>query len=328
MTRNAFFLSLLAFACLPLACGDEFSNGGGNAPTTSNGGGAVTNSGAGAGGGGIGTGGMPNQGMCADGNYQVPTVPDGWQGPVMVWQQNSDETAPPCPTQGLQLDVFNGIDGGDVDCNCDCSDPNVSNCNAALTSYGLSNSCGSSGTLVATLVPNTCTAVTLNGTDYLSWEGRPACAPITNNTIPTPYWGGVIRACSLPTTDNMGTTCANPEDPFDNRMCVVHDGYQECPAGYPELAKVWDSFTDGRSCTDCSCGTTGTVCKGGVSFYGDTSCSAQAQLVLPGNGCEIAGGVAARYGAALDQNAACPPATTTPTGEIDLHNERVICCTN
>jgi hypothetical protein len=123
-----------------------------------------------------------------------------------------------------------------------------------------------------------------------------------------------------------GGVCVEPGE----KLCIHAAGTQTCPTDYPHATVVYESITDGRSCSACTCGAVGSVCKPTVGLF--AACIDQlATLTADGSCFDLpAGG-----------NALQVMATGTPTGghcavtgggqlsgTVDLGAATTVCCQN
>ena len=124
-------------------------------------------------------------------------------------------------------------------------------------------------------------------------------------TIVPAEWQGFGRACGdVPTTGkgcNLTQTCVpKPPAPYVGGICIkknANNGATTCPSGvslFKNQHTFFESFTDSRMCTGCSCGPDlGATCAGTYSVHSDlqintcnqfvTSWTAGTCVNLPGN---------------------------------------------
>lgn len=108
------------------------------------------------------------------------------------------------------------------------------------------------------------------------------CEPSPPSTLPLPEprWGEVAIACEG-LEDTGLSACADDEMcvPLADqgfRYCVHFEGNVNCPVGgYSERHVYFRTFTNTRTCAECTCGAVeGSSCTGTVTAYKDDACGA------------------------------------------------------
>lgn len=227
----------------------------------------------------------------------LPTLPDGWRGPTLLWTGASD-AVPTCPPEAPHVDYDGHADLVEQPatcpaCSCSapsgtCAPPEALIANAATCPPGLGVSqipfahpvdsscipvsslpagavCGTGPCLQSVTIP----PLTLVETGCTpSMEAPPAPAP--------PSWGTAARACSqdrLGWCTDIATVCA-PAPVAEFSMCLDTAGDQECPSDWPVKHIFYQGADDARSCAPCTCDApAGGSCSTYVSIYEDAACS-------------------------------------------------------
>lgn len=275
------------------------------------------------------SGGLPAcDGQCA------PEVPQGWQGPVVVY--DGADAAPPCPgeyPQVVHADQRAGLDEGAAVCDCDCDGVVGASCGAAtLREEG--NLCLAFVMDPDTYVlqPGACTLVNAPANDYsltppaLQTAGA-SCAPQATEAIDEPTWDRHVRSCGTAAGDACdGGTCF-PGVPAEHSMCIWVEGEAACPAGpWSQTLVSYADAIDGRDCTACTCGAPTGSC-GGDAYLTNNGCAGNAVLVdiMPANGCGDVG--SATHGMWVPEvDASCAPSGGTLTGEVAVGGAVTYCC--
>ncbi|MEZ4226920.1 MAG: hypothetical protein R3B13_38620 [Polyangiaceae bacterium] len=257
---------------------------------------------------------------CQSGYTCAPVVPAGWTGPVAVY--SGSNAAPDCLQSGgyqtVKLNANNGLLPGTVTCpTCTCDGSTGVSCEASLvfmTDGTCSGGpcwggdadqvkCGSApytdivvqNGIACDLIP---TLISSDGSGAKAvWMGPlrsvagGACTAgeTGSKTIPTPTWDKSVRACGdAPATGKgcgSGSCVPKPAAPFGSSVCIYQDGDHACPAPFSAKTLGHQSFTEGRDCSACTCGTPGTGCTGTLTLYTDDNCSQNVTAVAAPNTC-------------------------------------------
>ncbi len=237
----------------------------------------------------------------------IPSIPAGWEGPFEVYRG-------PAPVPSCSPNFFpsyqgsQGIDAGAAACSCTCGAATGVQCSPVTAAFYVS-SAGLSGCIPAAhctsvvLPTNQCVgginaaaqcSSLLGSTEMTVTGSQPdggSCAAMPTTTLPPVIWSTTTRACissiALAQVDcPVGSLCApKPALPFsDTTLCIAQSGDVPCPAGsYAARSVSYGSASDGRRCTDCSCGpVTGSSCSGhvDVSSANATPCSSGANTYI------------------------------------------------
>jgi hypothetical protein len=266
----------------------------------------------------------------------VPEVPSGWSGPVALYTGAPGGAAPACaaPYPTNAGEYFGDLDVGSLSCSCACDPATGISCTGNV---GLCYGSGVTFCVTACFSPITgpaagaaCTSVSPSGTHAQIIPPAPAahgsCAPRDAHTRVAPAWGTEAKACGGATTSpagcGAGETCAPTAGAAFADVCILTSGDVACPAsGYTEKQLFYESFTDSRTCSACSCGAATSTCGGHVDFV-NTACS-----ILHGRvtGCgEHGSGSRASYTPA--PSGTCPPSSSAMAGTVTRNGAITYCC--
>ncbi|MES1185266.1 MAG: hypothetical protein ABUL60_15755 [Myxococcales bacterium] len=285
---------------------------------------------------------------CGLGLVCTAGVPAGWLGPVAHWQGKAGTEQPDCPDGYADaVDLHAGLLAPDAECSCTCT-PKGQVCDkgadvSVFTDMGCKNECFHAS-------PLACTAVSgCDGSQGTVRADPPkpsgTCqAKVTTHVPDTVSWQYDARLCTLETAEpgsctGDGELCTpTPGAPYASQLCVfriVPEGQElpECPSEYPHAREpLYESFTDERGCSSCSCtGLIGGSCAGTLTL-GTTgqSCGTGFEYKL-GSGCLSFG--FATPPVQLDAEYTLMPATcgiardTEPTGgALPSGSATVVCC--
>lgn len=279
---------------------------------------------------------------CAHSCVALP--PGDWQGPAAVLHDAPDDPAPDCTGDFTEVSdpVFANLDAPAAMCSCDCDDPEGASCSqVTVTRYSDS---GCDDAMPTDWTFGTSCYNTITGAMNLYWQATStidagSCAPNPNFVVPEASWGDRITACSIGSLDPVGcdpgdACVATPAAPYDGRMCIWHDGDQQCPAdiGYDVRTVYYGDFADDRDCEACECGDVEGSCDGSVYLFNPSSCSGTPiQTLSVGGSCLIAiQGVESAdvtaAGLTPDASASCSPSDSQATGQAEGIDPVTFCC--
>ena len=264
-------------------------------------------------------GGEPDGGdnlACVSGTVCVPSVPTGWSGPVVVGE---DPMGPPaCPAEYPETILLTqrGLVAPPADCNCGCL---VASAKCSLfsenteTFYVPASSCDDPPS------PNDCLSAVIDAT----------CSVDPSTTVPPLRWETQARVCegAGPQDACDGGECfATPSD--FGPICIIQNGDQPCPGGFPERNVYFGDASDARDCATCGCSVTGGQCEieievCSVGFFSRTLMSGDIPFCLPDPG--DGDGVSLLLQTFTAQPA-CTPTAGTPTGEAAPESPVTVCC--
>jgi hypothetical protein len=171
------------------------------------------------------------------------------------------------------------------------------------------------------------------------------CEPVQHD-VPragSPTWGTFARACL---GNGFTAACPDPSDycaptseppPEGFSQCVHHDGDQTCPPGYPNKHVFYNSATDLRECTGCTCGDPkGGTCSMTVDLYRGDMCLPGFPNYIgtyPVNSTQSmchsfpAGLLQSKWGAPLGYTpGSCEARGGEPVGHVELLGPSTFCC--
>jgi hypothetical protein len=124
-----------------------------------------------------------------------------------------------------------------------------------------------------------------------------------------------------------------------NTFCVVQAGSVGCPPVYQTQYIFYGGFTEGRSCSACSCGAPdGGTCKDSanakVNFYDDPSCTTLDEsdnlpascLGLNGPGGDLGANLPNAPSMTIASPGSCTPNGGQPTGSPTPATPTTLCC--
>lgn len=272
---------------------------------------------------------------CDDGSVCADPAPDGWSGPVAMWTGGG---APPtCEGNwaGASLDLYDGLDAQAPVCTCACNPAAGQTCPPLEMHYFGQTNCNGAFT-VADLAPGCASVPGYAALEaYLRAPEGGSCATDAGKDIPTAAWSTGMRLCGY--SGNVAPGCpsplgcvARPQAPF-GAVCVYSSASKPCPPAYPNRTVLYQSHTDTRDCSSCSCGAVdGGVCTGGSgNAYPDTSCTSSNGPFGPG-ACVVPGvAINGVYGAtspSIGAPGTCAPSGGLPTGSAAATQPVTVCC--
>jgi hypothetical protein len=164
----------------------------------------------------------------------------------------------------------------------------------------------------------------------------------TASQTPKPFSVAVSKvgiACGQTSEAPIGQGCSSGQvcmpkvqAPYQEGLCVKMPGEVACPALFPNQHIYYDTFTDGRSCSSCSCGNpAGASCSAKIQFFTDSACSTNALLAeVPTGSCkDISGNPAVVGRKAIGTTispGSCAPSGGQVGGTVDPVGPTTFCC--
>jgi hypothetical protein len=181
----------------------------------------------------------------------VPTVPNGWQGPIAV----SRGGAASCPVGYPYYfgDVNQNLQPGATNCSCGCF---INQAACVLVS-------SDTGTNIH---PVQCESG-FTDDDCITVLPDVTCATTHTENISPSTWGTVERTCgnAVSTGTCTGGSCYPSSGNFG--LCISQAGDVQCPSEFPARSLYFTSIDDRRSCLPCTC-----------ELQGDQACHAQMEI--------------------------------------------------
>jgi hypothetical protein len=133
----------------------------------------------------------------------------------------------------------------------------------------------------------------------------------------------------IPSPCGDGKACvASPEG--DQHLCIMKLGDAACPAAtYTQKFVTHDGFTDGRTCSSCTCGQpVGITCGGVVELFDATDCmNAPFDTLVVNTPCkDLSGTLIASYRYVPDIDGGCQPSSSSSQGSAIATDTRTFCC--
>jgi hypothetical protein len=277
-------------------------------------------------------------------------APTGWSGPLVLYQGPSATSPPLCPQSSYPTMVaqYQGsLDEGTPNCTCTCGAAEGIQCtgSAGLCYAGsLPQSCVEVCTSMTLLPPGMCVSIPMGNGAAKMEVNIPAptsagsCSPMSTSTIPMPAFGTAAQLCGGATMTTMGCgtgdVCVPAASGSYSSICVVMPGDVACPdTFYATKNTFYTSFTDGRSCTACTCGAANSECSGTVTFQHSSSgpCALPSQSIEDGT--FPAPACAGNYPMGFDSGTyvATPSGTCMPmggqlAGTVTTNGAATVCC--
>ena len=225
---------------------------------------------------------------CAAHGYQcAPTVPEGWQGPYVLY--TGTDAAPNCPAEFPDRIAEGGVTATApaASCpSCSCGSPQDAVCVAKFTKYYTAGWGCSGGSVkyVNKVLGASCTELASLPSDWphrTRFSGhsvQATCAPKTsgNASVGKVQWAPNRALCggaSVGAGCGTKSACVPPAPaPYSAKVCVARDGDQACPSPFLLAFQLYTGVDDTRGCTACGCAVGGS-CTANVSMDNNSSCS-------------------------------------------------------
>lgn len=238
----------------------------------------------------------------------VPPVPEGFQGPLAIYEAPGTPALPDCNAKFTPAyDVAANPDGPPGGCSCACEPQGQYTCaNPVLTLFTDATCNTPCGPIGGQPVPakngNTCLAIDRGSCPTTTYEklsdAKPSGAPCVPKTVdpPAPFkWGGSARLCSaisgiVTASCPPGKIAAPaPELPFNaGNLCIASSSQDVCPPDYPAKRTFYDpkQLVDERSCKACSCSEPKGACGGSFLGSDKSDCTGGTRVVpVPSTAC-------------------------------------------
>jgi len=299
--------------------------------------------------------------LCPPGTC-APQNPQSWEGPVALYY-GPDFEAPSCPDTAPTL-VFEGWPEPDpIPCEtCSC-EPSVGTCSLPTTWTVNSAACSGGGVNTPFNAPTnwdgTCTAniaiqegktcggVPCVGSLTISPPviEEPPCTPHGNgDPLPGPAHftaGDAFRPFGRACTGAPWPACGQQQDkacvpkPPSFETCIMREGDEPCPEGWPIKHLLYGEVNDQRQCSACTCSApSGGSCTAFAAVHGDATCSTLQGSLVVTTGQEpkcldltIGAGLAAKSATLLTyEPSTCTPEGGQAVGDLVLLDARTFCC--
>ncbi len=252
----------------------------------------------------------------------VPAVPNGWQGPVAIWEGGGSESPPSCADSQYPVVQFQQLFAGPTTppatCpTCDCTGTPTADASSCTTRVQLSDAADCSGSqqmlgpdgLPGFVVTTDCTVVPVSSqfspqTAFFTTPTAQSdvCVPQSKNqaVFPPTTYDKALRACGAPELTPAGcsagqqTCLPRPQGGYSPAICVFQAGDSvDCPGPF-DVKFTYYRYQDNRQCSACSCIPAGISCDSVSSteqsyvgsYDADSSClSTPFQIVSQSTGC-------------------------------------------
>jgi hypothetical protein len=303
---------------------------------------------------------------CNSGYTCGGSVPVGWQGPIVLWS-GAPKVAPSCPSaypSQLML-AHDQLQVPSYACpSCACMPTGASCASILHLSFDTTSTCTAAAGWVTTV--NAGSACQPEFQTLFSQKYNPmslpmgsvqidpfssppisgSCSPgMVTATIPPPTWGADAEACGGVAAAGggcpQGQCVPKPTAPFGASLCIIRSGVSTCPPQYPtpkptaQSGQFYQTYSDGRSCSTCSCGQVGCgtltvythydnarmICDGtGVNVPLDGNCAAIPPSSVSQQGTETEWLTYARTAPS------CGPGTSSLVGNAAPGDPVTVCC--
>lgn len=212
----------------------------------------------------------------------VANAPSEWHGPAALLRATAADEEPACAdSHPIELAAFvSDLVVQPASCDCDCGAADGMTCETAKAKVYAEAAC--SGTLLDIFdVGPFCT----NGVEPIEGYWQVSFDPPSGGECEA------LPAFDVPALDftrwtlcgatdevgdcGVGESCAPATTgAFEDTLCIWHEGDVACPGSvYTERNLVFESITDDRECSECSCGAPTGICTGGqVDLNFETNC--------------------------------------------------------
>jgi len=199
---------------------------------------------------------------CMESYRCVPVAPAGWSGPTIMYRGEDDP--PLCPSAWHIFQLTGGADfaAPPADCACTCKQPTDVVCSYSAAFFPVSNCQGPPP--LSTVSSAGCMQFNSPPASFEIGTGGPdgVCTgtAVAKTTLPDAGFTNKAKVCS--SEETFGRGCSEDDEvcvPIADTkswpwQCITHPGETTCPSGaYSERHLVYDSFTDTRDCSACSC---------------------------------------------------------------------------
>jgi hypothetical protein len=204
----------------------------------------------------------------------------GWNGPVVV----ADGSTPPACTSGEepQFEAFSDLVAPPAECTCSCGAADVE--------------CPETGDILNRGAPDAFSCVmfvspvwqdevgpgcndipnALDLSELLLQVDQPgslagfSCDPLETTEVPAAEWGSGWSGCTADASVGECDVC----DTQIGGMCIWQEGDVDCNVpGFPVKSLLHTGFSDGRDCSDCSCGAPSGICSADVTYRSGDTCN-------------------------------------------------------
>jgi hypothetical protein len=248
---------------------------------------------------------------CGASERCVPDIPDGWQGPIAMGNGGGS-----CPAEypTLAADLNAGFQEGGATCSCSCS-PDGTSCHLQSETTGDD---------FAPVAP--CSHAPTDD-DCLAAVAIAPCTAHPFKQIQNDSWSSTKLACGGPSATSAcaGGACYSNPSTFGD-LCIASSGDVPCPDGFPNRTLYFESFTDTRDCSACTCTSQGAGCQidleiCGQSIYSVTLHENDEKCLNSSDGETVS-----LISNAVTAQATCQSAGGELTGSASATNPITVCC--
>lgn len=266
----------------------------------------------------------------------APGVPPGFTGPVAYWEgPTGSEPACAAPFDVELATLFADLDCPDAECPCDCGNAANQTCTNGMSMWWSKSGCPINN--VSDNLSSSCDVPSVSSPDHVVVLGLGGsktqggnCTATGGPPQKTTTWNTTGRICGASLLEGGcagGTECV-PDPGALLGPCIFRTGDVACPlSGYSDKHVVYETTTDTRSCSSCTCGgASGGSCSQNVITYSDTGCSQQSGSFNTSANCATVSNVVRfKFTPTVTVSGSCPP-QVTPTGACAEANPTTVCC--
>jgi hypothetical protein len=281
---------------------------------------------------------------CGAGFACVPAQPPGWQDSngwnlyeVYPAGFPGDGGGPGCdPNFAFVADLNAEFSDAGAQCHCAC-DPPADPCpltplqshdNSGCNDLPCDTTPVANG--VCTLLNPTCVA-TMSALE-LDSPTPAGCTPNASTVLPAPF-GETLRTCVSQVTPGSssceaGTVCQPaPSSAFAPKLCLMSMGDKSCPPqDYNQRRTLYGSYTEGRTCSSCTCGPGMQQCSAQMDLYDTCAQGTHYGQFAPGCAQVNSAQFAVVVAALSTGTPACSASGGAPQGQVTPSNAFTLCC--
>lgn len=277
---------------------------------------------------------------CPDPTFSCgPTVPSGWNGPIILISGDGSGTPPACPSTA-PVNAFttrSGLDAPPAVCGCACAAPSASDMSCGAVVLTSTSSCTVGGTERAIVAQGACFEISALPTTgwwrafNSTFSASGTCAPQPSIEVPRLSWAASHRGCGFGTPASCGSegVCVPPRAAGE-RLCVHVEGDATCPSEFPDRIATAETVDDGRSCSACSCGSITGSCAGAIRVVSGCSGTTSLLATIPVGGCVEARSLGPSptqlVSGGFTPSGTCSPSTVGSVGAALPRVLRTVCC--
>jgi hypothetical protein len=281
---------------------------------------------------------------CAGSTTCAPTAPNGWTGPLVLWEGSGD-AQPGCSSNYVPVfDGGTGLSAAAAQCTCSCGPVAGSSCGSVTAQFGTggcTSGCGTSTTLPIGSCTSIQTSTSACGTGAgVSLSGSTAtggsCQADASAAISPPAWTNAALACAPSAQSPLGCPAGQvcipaAATPFEPHFCVLRAGSNSCPSPFVRQSLYYGGVSDGRGCGPCACGApTGVDCNSATTIVASNPSCTAGIATLASSLPAACAGVSGAHSIRIDttpEGGSCAPSGGGAIGSATAQTLTTLCCT-